>query len=100
MIDDELFSCSNLLHATFVSIIKIKDAVGVVENICGQRNRDEFLSRSNVLHVSFASDCGANDYGFTAEYQEVYGKNFGGDSKVYLYVKYKRTDSLSLWRQQ
>ena len=51
-----------------------------MEKICGHRNRDEFLSRSNALHVSFTSDCGANDYGFTAQYQEVYGKDFGGDS--------------------
>ena len=35
-----------------------------------------FVSRSNVMHVRFASDCGANDYGFEAEYQE-YGKDFG-----------------------
>ena len=75
----------------FVSIIKISDDVGVVGKICGNRTRYELLSRSNVVHVSFVSDCGVNDYGFEAEYQEEYSKLFGGDSNVFVLMTFIAT---------
>ena len=51
------------------SILKVSDDVGDLGKICGDRTGEEFVSRSNVMYITFVSDCGVNDYGFDAAYQ-------------------------------
>ena len=71
---------SGLIRSIFVFIVvfsanhQISDSTGTMATICGNRSRDVFVSRSNVMYVHFHSDHILNGYGFDAYYQEVEGK--------------------------
>ena len=73
-------SMSRLIQSIFDSFYcffsvnhQISDDAGRLGTLCGNRSREVFVSRSNVMYVQFHSDGSVNGYGFDADYQEVEG---------------------------